>query len=215
MSKLTKNKDNLMKLLWTAKLWLLAAFFGACSVHANEDEASNTIIVGHDPRWLQFSDSGNQPIEVIVDDQVIDECWTNSDSVSNAVKLELKRSGFDVISADKENFPPRLVISAVGYSDESSSCIIFFRLKLVMLDTKERIFGLDNHKVNSIMFTPIYDRAGVLSGGDTDSRLKTKFVELTQAFLLDISKYRIEVLENVKKNAAPEAKQFWESYVLE
>lgn len=203
-----------MRLLWTTKLYLLTALFGICSAQDSAG-ASNTIIFDHDPRWLQFSDSGNHPIKVIVDDQVSDGCWTNSNSASNAVKLELKRSGFNVTPTDEDTFPDQLVIKALGYSNGSSSCLIYYSLQFDMADVKSRNFGLENHKVSSIMYTNLYSRSGILSGGDTNSRLKTVFVEMAQSFLLDISKYRKETLEKVKRNAQPEAKQFWESYVLD
>ena len=204
-----------MRLLGIIKPYLLTALVGICSAQDSVDVASNTVIFDRDPRWLQLSDSGNHPIKVIVDDQVEDGCWTNSVSAANAVKLELKRSGFDVTPTNEDSFPHHLVIMALGYSNGSSSCLIYYNLQFDMIDVKDRNFGLDKHKVSSIMYTKIYSKGGILSGGSTNSRLKTTFVELTQAFLLDISKYQEETLEKVKKNASPEAKQFWESYELE
>ena len=203
-----------MKLIWIIKLYLLTAFVGVCYAQNDVDTASNTIVFGHDPRWLLLSDSASQSIEVIVDDQVNDGRWTNSDAVATAVKLELKRSGFDVTSTSETIFPHELKIKALGYSNGSASCLIYYNLQFNMVDVKYRNFGVDNHKVSSVVYSEIYGKSGILSGGDSNRRLKTTFVELTQSFLVDISKYQKEVLEKIKESAPPEGKNFWESYVL-
>ena len=123
-----------MRLLGIIKLYLLTALVGICSAQDSVDVASNTVIFDRDPRWLQLSDSGNHPIKVIVDDQVEDGCWTNSVSAANAVKLELKRSGFDVTPTNEDSFPHHLVIMALGYSNGSSSCLIYYNLQFDMID---------------------------------------------------------------------------------
>lgn len=202
-----------MKLLWKSKLFLLATLAGVCCAQGSENETSSTLVFENDPRWLRLSDSHTNPFSVIVDDQVKDGCWTNTDSVSNAVKLELTRSGFNVNPTADDLLPHRIILHSIGYKTDSSLCLMYYKLQVNMIDLKKQRFG-GGHEVTAVFYTELYSRSGVLSGGDTNSRLKTTFVDLIQSFLVDISKRRKDTLVEIKNKTPSEGKNFWDNYVL-
>lgn len=204
-----------MKLLWTLKLYLLTTFFSVCFAQSDGSATSTTIIFDEDPRWLLLNNSAKKSVEVIIDDQVSNGCWTNSDAVATAVKLEFQRSGFDVTPTNEDLFRHQALLKAIGYSTNSSLCVISYSFHFRVIDVQERSFGGDNHTVTSLVYSDLYSNNGILSGGDTNSRLKTTFVEATQSFLVDISEYQKSLLEQIRKNTPQEGKSFWQSYSLE
>lgn len=186
----------------------LAGVIGAIGV-AGAQEKSRTLIFGGNPHWLSVN--RGSAARVVLDDQVSDGCWKNPGSSKTVVEVELVRSGFSV-SDDKGVLV--VIVQAVGY--KTSSCVSLYKMK-VSKNLVINSYYSAGHNITYIREEPLWEAAGVMSGGaDLSDRLKNAFGEMAQQFLVESSKERATILQKVREAAdQPEAKAYWSSYKLD
>ena len=192
---------------------VIIAFFilvGGVSVSAEENKSKTfTSIYDQNLGWLHISRE-NTKFEVFVDDQVSGGCWKKSKAAKNAVELEIKRSGYKI--ADDSSFlPNQIILFALGYKTKADLCIVSHKM-LIMRPIFDR-YQQDNHTLTSLSYTKLWDKSGILSGGEQYANidLKEQFVENIQAFLLEIEKSKIDIYGAITKSfeVKPEAVKYW------
>jgi len=91
---------------------------GSLVVHA-DDQSMNSIIEVEESLGLIRS------VYLVVDDQVDDKCWTNSDQIKQKTRLTLEQSGIRVYEEPLfiiSPFSSNIVISGLGQRTESGIC---------------------------------------------------------------------------------------------
>lgn len=179
------------------------AAIGASMMPAFAQDDIITFVFGMDPRWISLS---NKAV-VEVDDQVKDGCWTNANAAKNAVALELQRNGYTV--GDDLPFPLKFIITGVGYR-ASFGCVVNYDLAVWAPSSQQ--LTIEGHTIHSLFYDALWTSSGVMSGSETNSRLKETFVEHVQSFLVRLPQAKREVIEEAIKRSPDEAvKAYWRS----
>ncbi|WP_417826002.1 hypothetical protein [Thalassospira povalilytica] len=165
-------------------LFLLLLFFGS-TTHANAEDQFAPIVLEH-LTWFRFGTSN--PVDVVIDDNVTDGCWTTTSATETSIKLELKRSEF-LLSDTSEGFPIQLKVSATGYQLNEYTCVASIRLSVIPLII-ETIQPKD-FAIHAGMYSEIWAMSTLMSGpkSDMSKRIKDAFVEMTQRLILDIDEH--------------------------
>jgi len=199
--------------------WLFLAVVAATTAASPACRANDQLFIfDEDPRWLGITTE--KPIRVILSDQVKDGCWTSSLATKNSASLELTRSGFK-IDDDKSFMPITIRLVATGYYS-GGQCVAIYDTTVFHIGTSE--YGISGHNITSLRLSPIWSSKGVISGPKNtfSTRLKERFTESVQEFLLEIQKQKeivrktaVESASHVNKKEGIEAhpsRDFWINY---
>jgi len=178
-------------------------------------ESTETIVWGEEVSWVHFVKG--QEFYVRIFDSVKDGCWTNTKAVKTVVELELKRSGYK-LTDEMSGYPILVNVGSTGYAiNDGSGCVVAYELDIQRVVTD--IFFSGQHKLKSFVPASIWANSGVMSGqkNNSNSRLKEKYVEMIQSFLIGIDAEQKTVLDAIAKNedASPEAKAYWANYEID
>ena len=175
-----------MRIIRSIKSLCLLLFVFAPTAHA---EGQFAPVVFEHLSWFRFGSSS--PVDVVVNDNVTNGCWTTAKVSETGVKLELKRSSF-LLADTSEGLPIQLMLSASGYELDNNSCVVSIDLSVSGLIVET--IGPDDLAIHAGMYSEIWSNGALMSGpkSDMSQRVKNKFIEIAQQLILDIDKRKAE-----------------------
>jgi len=193
-------------LILAASLLLCVASFGA---GAEGEQKRDAVLWGYDPDWLIFQNT--EIIDVKLDDQVDDGCWTDLSGTKNAVKLQLIRSGYETQDEEDHSiFVSDVTISAMGFGIPSiGGCVVALELTVSVPDYGE--YAIDENVLSSLYTKPVISYRGVLTAkkANSNAAIKSQFEGFVQQFLVDISRSKQLMRGDLEEQEQDAGTKFW------
>lgn len=193
-------------LILAVSILLCVAPFGA---GAEGEQKRDAVLWGYDPDWLIFKNT--KMIDVKLDDQVDDGCWTDLSGTKNAVKLQLIRSGYETQDEEDHSiFVSDVTISAMGFGIPSiGGCVVALELEASVPDYGEYAIGED--VLSSIYTKSVISYRGVLTAKKTNSNaaIKSQFEGFVQQFLVDIERSKQLMRGELEEQEQDAGTKFW------
>jgi len=195
LSKERWNLIDMRKIIPRILLYFIVIVFIIFEVNlatSGDFTESERIVISSDVRWAAFDQ--NTSIKIFVKDKVIDGCWTSIDATKNAIELELSQNGIRISHDDNKHKPEYiLVISGVGYEqNHNNQCIIYYSMEIASnIISLYKLYGIE---VSGVTYANLWSESRLLAitKSKANVKLKERFVELAQRFLVDLLKNRRE-----------------------
>lgn len=195
-------------LLRAAAAFMLLSMFASPFAYA---EKTSTFLWDEDLAWLHLLEAEKYSIDV--DDQIKDGCWTDSEGSKNSVKLQLMRSGYDVVdmgSDDYDAFEPRIWLRGLGYKQENNStCVISLMLKVDYPDVSA--YSTDEFELKSLYVKQVASYRVVLTHSrySSNSRIQDAFDDLVKDFLIDLQDRKRAIVSLIRAKEESEERAYW------
>ncbi|WP_181838521.1 hypothetical protein [Thalassospira profundimaris] len=187
----------------------MTASLSSFSVSASED----TDITGMLANLAWFQIGENRPIKLEVIDEISGGCWKSVEATKNAIKLELQRSNL-AFSEEQNGTFAYVTLHGVGYETSNYSCAVYISMLVSTLSVERTTLG--DMELRTGDFPTFWQQGALLSGpkSDMSKRLKDKFVEMSQALILNIYEERKRIRSDLATHETLTDMQrtVWESY---
>lgn len=189
-------------------LTLALGYFPAPS--SAEEQIGNLFLFDQDPGWYRML--GRDSVSIVVYDEISDGCWTNIEATTNAVKIELIRSGYKVVDG-APSFIPVIQLYGSGREDGGGRCVITTALSL-FIDDMGIYYSMESGVNSSITTTyrrRLLTSSYIMSGTRSSSnrRIKEAFVEHAQNILIEIDARSREAISAIAEQPDGPAKRYW------
>lgn len=176
-------------------------------VIAEGEEDLNATIWGYDTGWLMLKNA--ELLDVHLDDQVEDGCWTDLSGTRNAVELQLIRSGYETQDGeDGSIFIPDVSISAVGY-EVAGVCAMALTLKASVPDFAE--YAVGDGVLTSLYAKSVVSYGAVVTSGKSgsNSMMKNQFESMVQQFLVDVQRVKQIMRGELEEQEQDAGTEYW------
>lgn len=178
-----------------AMIWI----FPPDGVGATAQETTSQPIVTEESAYFQKRRAATTTLELIdtiglvraielrIDDQISDGCWTNTSAIKARLRAEFERFNVPVYDEELASywlFDPLVTFSGLGYRLENGTCVATISLSVQRFGTQEygsldwmgRIFAVPG-------VVQSWSRRSILSGGGRGSNLNSQVMEAAQEFI--------------------------------
>ncbi|MGF2688049.1 hypothetical protein ACQUWM_16215 [Marinobacter sp. DUT-3] len=187
-------------------IFLYASSFGAMG---EENQGLNASVWGYDTGWLILKNT--ESIDVHLNDEVQDGCWTDLSGVRNVVELQLIRSGYETQRGeDGSIFVPDVVIGAVGYEIPGlGSCAVAVKLEASVPDFSEYTVG--DGVLSSLHSKSVITYSAVLTArkANANSMIKGQFESMVQQLLVDMERVKQRMRGALEEQEQGSGTRYW------